>query len=700
MSDSEFEPLEWSYDLISVSGDESVHDAFHRLQDATQTWVIIDNSDEGGYFVYQSDALLEQLESFIDPVKDDPEESEPSDEVEEEVDAEAGEGDGDDPSSPTQAFSVSIGTMLNLDTLRPSVVIADKSQASSVAEWPTASVPYVIVTDNQPTAVGVLGEARTGGLRGFMLPDAARDSVPKSIGNTDWSGNTEQESFQDEGVRPLRYPSITVDAPPAPKKKTKYIVDLRRELSSETDEMPLEIKALDDDWEELTLAVHVTSVQVKFEKDEDEVTIRRNKSSIVAEFSGTLRDNVDPGDKIKVLAKFFNGARYCGGTQQTFNQDEIDGADIEQPDVVQDENSGGLEINVAAVQPDATIHISDIGDNRLFWSIRLSSEFRGAPKLPAKLKGESTLGNNPEQEAAVLFDELRDKPDGSHVGPVNGFGSQLWKRTPTFVQLTYWALWDKAQRPLNIQFVTDEPALPWELMRPEREVDDGIDIHPPMALKHNVARWLDDYESYMTPTVEAGRIYTISPKYGSASVRLPRAQEESQMLVDDYGAQSVGGTRASVTSLLHSDPDEQISMLHFAGHGSFDAAKATESSIHLEDGTYTASEVSMPEVRLGRRCHPLVFLNACETGMASSILGQVGGWADAFLSRKFGGFVAPLWAVEDMDAKQVARELVKGIVQDGEQISAVIRSIREKHGKVSPAFYSYLFYGDVTARIV
>jgi hypothetical protein len=47
----------------------------------------------------------------------------------------------------------------------------------------------------------------------------------------------------------------------------------------------------------------------------------------------------------------------------------------------------------------------------------------------------------------------------------------------------------------------------------------------------------------------------------------------------------------------------------------------------------------------------------------------------------------------------VAAELLEGIVQRREPIGEVLRALRVKHGDVSPTFYSYLYYGDVTARL-
>jgi hypothetical protein len=95
----------------------------------------------------------------------------------------------------------------------------------------------------------------------------------------------------------------------------------------------------------------------------------------------------------------------------------------------------------------------------------------------------------------------------------------------------------------------------------------------------------------------------------------------------------------------------------------------------------------------------VVFLNACEVGATGSVLGNVGGWADAFLSRRFGAFIAPLWAIDEEDAQQATEWLMTRIVRDRAPLGEALRELRAKFGDVSPTFYSYLLYGDVTARL-
>ena len=74
-------------------------------------------------------------------------------------------------------------------------------------------------------------------------------------------------------------------------------------------------------------------------------------------------------------------------------------------------------------------------------------------------------------------------------------------------------------------------------------------------------------------------------------------------------------------------------------------------------------------------------------------------FTDAFLSRHFRAFIAPLWAIDEEDASLVTQELMTQIVTERAPIGAALRDLRAKHGDVSPTFYSYLLYGDVTARL-
>lgn len=491
----------------------------------------------------------------------------------------------------------------------------------------------------------------------------------------------------DEGTAPVRHPSIDADVPLTAGAAARITVDLLRKADVRTQGGPLSLGTLAADWKTLDLTVHLQCPVLEFlDTAQATITIARNAESTPATFKVRVQANA-PAGPVAVVATFFDGARYCGSAVRVF---EAAAAARVTP------TAGAVIVERGAAPPDLTIHISKVDaarPGRLRWLV-VTERFDG---LPPALEEEIDLGQDPAAQAAALYKEFAALEPGQHVTRIEGFGSRLWSLAPAMFRAVYWALWDRHRRPLAIQFVSDEPHMPWELLRPVRP--DESEIHPPLALKHAVARWIKRWDGYMRNRLPGGHICTIAPKYPTASRALPRAQAEAQMLVDTFAAQREPGTRAAVMKLLESAPAEPVAVLHFAGHGSFSPAVVTESSIKLEDGALAAAEIERPEVRLGRACRTLVFFNACEIGAAGAVFGEIGGWADAFLGRQFGGFIAPLWSVEDKDASIVAGELLAGIVGRHEPIGAALRAVREKHGAASPTFYSYLYYGDVTARI-
>ncbi len=534
------------------------------------------------------------------------------------------------------------------------------------------------------TAPGAL-RRRRGGRGGRVTTAPAAGAEPPLVG---------APALEDEGTTPVRYPSIDADRALAPGATVTFTIDLRQAPVEHTQGGAVSLPAQPDDWVDLKLSVIVTSsLFLSGENASGTVTVHRNAGSTPAAVACTVRADAPPGETAPVFANFFLGTRFCGAAARTFVVAGA-GAGVSDNGRVDNSTGGTIVPQPAAEQPDVTVRVWANPQGVLTWTL-VTRRFDG---LPPQLQEDVTLQANLAAEVSELFKRFATLPPGNHVPSLQGFGTQLWKMAPRTFRDAYWALWDHYQRPLSFQFITNEPNLPWELMRPARE--DDSEIHEPMARAHPVARWLVAYDGYMRNELPRGGLLTIAPKYRTVNRQLPRAQAESQALVDSLGAKAIPGTRAAVTALLETlSPDSPVAVLHFAGHGQFVTTATSESNIKLEDGVLSASEVARPEVRLGKACRTLVFFNACEVGAAGTIFGEVGGWAAAFLSRQFGGFIAPLWSVEDEDASVVASELLRGIITERRPIGEVMRQLRINHGDVSPTFYSYLYYGDVTARL-
>jgi hypothetical protein len=135
----------------------------------------------------------------------------------------------------------------------------------------------------------------------------------------------------------------------------------------------------------------------------------------------------------------------------------------------------------------------------------------------------------------------------------------------------------------------------------------------------------------------------------------------------------------------------------FYGHGKHAAKDVTLDEIELEDGSISFTEVRRSAVVLGVKYQTMVMFNACHSG-SSSRLGHFRGWAESFSAREFGGFIAPLWAVDCCIAKKMAIELVFLTNSEKRSVGDALQIARGKDRAEAASLLAYLYYGDVNAR--
>lgn len=526
----------------------------------------------------------------------------------------------------------------------------------------------------------------------------------------------DEDAAPDDDTGAVRHPSITADGAPQAGRPITLTIDLTRARTHATSGDAMAFDSSDPQWQSLEVGVHAVCPAIAFETASGTITVRRNADSLPAVVRGVVDAQERPGDSLDVSVVFMHAGRFSGHAMRRLTIEAIADAPTPPqpshetapspapagpstapaPDNTGGTTAGALRVEIGAEPPDLTVQIMVPKPSRpgeLHWLVMPRELF---DELPPSLEGGTNVGRSTESYMTTMFAEYAQLERGQHRRRIEGFGEKLWEKVPACFRETYWAMWDRYQRPLTIQFISAEPNLPWELMRPSRP---GVQ-HDILAVQHPVARWIASYRSYLRNRLPHGGLCTIAPRYASASARLPRAEVEAQRLVDELGATRVEGTYEAVLALLEATAlPSDVSLLHFAGHGRFAADTADSSTIKLEDGSLAVSEVAREAVQLGVRCRTVVFFNACEVGATATALGALGGWADAFLGRRFGGFIAPLWAVDDEDAFVVSQELLDGIVRQHRPVGAVLQGIRAKYGDVSPTFFSYLYYGDVTACI-
>lgn len=228
-----------------------------------------------------------------------------------------------------------------------------------------------------------------------------------------------------------------------------------------------------------------------------------------------------------------------------------------------------------------------------------------------------------------------------------GQGAALYdNEAPQAFKTVYQKLKKLGAPPLTIEVLTDEPSLPWELMRPmtddgKRENFLGITL----SVVHSTA---SSAPRVPPPAAEAlNKISVVMPQY-TGDLALTGAQKELTAMKASFPKLDlVTGTVTAVSSLARGVPD---GIIHYAGHGVRVTTKGLppDVGILLADGSLVpATWLSLTENGTG---HPFYFFNACDLGQSDSVLNYVDGWAPKLLQSGASGYLGALWKVSDKTA--------------------------------------------------
>jgi RNA polymerase sigma-70 factor (ECF subfamily) len=147
--------------------------------------------------------------------------------------------------------------------------------------------------------------------------------------------------------------------------------------------------------------------------------------------------------------------------------------------------------------------------------------------------------------------------------------------------------------------------------------------------------------------------------------------------------------------------DGSFDLLHLISHGSFggsDAADAT--AVYLDDGMFTAAELSPLMAGALRRAAPLVIFNTCHCGRMGFSLTRLGSWGAHLVRLGCGAFIGALWPVSDRAALAFARAFYDQLTSRrplGEAVRLARLRVREQFPG-DPTWLAYCCFADPTAR--
>lgn len=300
-------------------------------------------------------------------------------------------------------------------------------------------------------------------------------------------------------------------------------------------------------------------------------------------------------------------------------------------------------------------------------------------------------------------------PKDAVIAHAKGFGKALYQEfAPPEFRAVFWRLKDQlGENFQSIQIYTDNPDLPWELMRPVRP--DGSDEQDFLGMSFRLARWHVSQNANVAdrppPRFPLRERLVIAPDYSGAR-SLPSVAAEVDNL-KQIGFQRVNGRFEALRELFDGDA-LRGDIVHFAGHGLVKegGGGTAEYAIQLENG----QELNILMWRglasgKGQTAHPLVFFNACDLGQAHRVANFVEGWAPTVLESGASGYIGGLWSIGDRGAAEFAADFYRRLAQqlrEGPALLAdALRQTRQRFYQTGdPTFLAYVYYGDPNLALV
>jgi CHAT domain len=420
-----------------------------------------------------------------------------------------------------------------------------------------------------------------------------------------------------------------------------------------------------------------------------------------------------------LIALFFHNDRPCGSVRRTVDIDGVASQTTVPPPERADagalQNPGpppGRIQTDSGAPADLTVVVTSavINDGRQFFCTVRS------PSLDKYRNGLTEPWNLP-QAAEDIVRSYMERFTADAITPsmllaeLRGAGRQLFDAAPKVFRQAFWDLIDAGVRLRTIAVVTEEPFIPWELMIPYRIKDGRRQQRDALGTEFLVGRWPSPDSVSPLPHIDLVDSFVIAPVY---SPPLSFAQAEAAMVADSFQGEII--TPAEFDRITQELSRVGKTLIHFVCHGEDEDTLAEVirdpdrrirdrvQIIRLEkDQTLNSTQIlgidRLQEIFEQR--HPLVFINACEIGRTTPALVGVGGFAKSFIDIGASAVIAPLWAVKDRFAHEVAKTFYERLTSAKETpFAEIIRDLRRRAyepGHAEDTFAAYCFYGDPAA---
>lgn len=325
------------------------------------------------------------------------------------------------------------------------------------------------------------------------------------------------------------------------------------------------------------------------------------------------------------------------------------------------------------------------------------------------------LGDQPDRFAAEIVRKASAESQPLKLFDLLvGKGRLIARKLPESVRAALNLVCAKAaegERAASVLIVSEDPYVPWELAVVEPGLASPDCESPFLGARVALGRWVlsaDRPPPHPTRALAVRDQAVIAGRYEGVVgwKRLQNAEQEADDLARDWPpAQRVAAAFPEVREYLHGR--KTAGVLHFALHGKFDAG-GLQSGLILIRPRPNQPDILEPDVleadhvRSGdlSKSAAFVFLNACQVGAGQELLGDYAGLAEAFLFIGATAVVAPLWSIDDGEARKIALDFYRAAYEDRCAPAEILRRARAAFteaaagaGTVSPTHLAYQFFG-------
>lgn len=341
--------------------------------------------------------------------------------------------------------------------------------------------------------------------------------------------------------------------------------------------------------------------------------------------------------------------------------------------------------------PDLTIYLGKVKDK---YEYRLYSNKKELGVKLVNVVGHVDFSkSDPKAYMESIYEELNRnigsaQNENLFNDELNSIGTQLYDQlfSEELKNLWWSALREKVK---SILIISDETWIPWELIKPYQKDSNGkVTEDDFLCEKYHLARWLQGKGS-LTYQIDFRNLKLIIT---SAMKELEGGTEHFDLQgLRNINLEECPASLKEVFSLL---TNGGFDALHIACHGEYNSSNPDYSVLVLDNGEKLQPRHVSGSKTIFGKTRPIVFLNACESGLSSPSLTGVGGWAPQFLGAGASAFIGTTWDVDNHSASPFARTFYENLI-DGMTIGAAMQDARKKIKKRGDSSWlSYTIYAN------